>query len=123
MPKWSSWPKWIKCTLWIFLYLAVWFGFGAAYRSDAEWSHGEDFSFSGDLKTEALISAFREKAHSRADHGIIKALFDNRQYSKLCLPLALEQSPDAAGSSVEPPQYLVCNSKVGFYWGLYYADH
>jgi hypothetical protein len=108
MPKWSNWPKWIKCTLWIFLYLAVWFGFGVAYRSDAQWSHGEDFSFSGDLKTEALISAFREKADSKADHGIIKALVDNKEYSKLCLPVTLEPSTNAARSPDEkPPQYLV----------------
>jgi voltage-gated potassium channel len=96
-------------------YFGTWFGFGFAYRSRAESSHGTAFSFVGDILTRSRITAFKEAMKTNVDDGYVQAIFDNGAFGYPCNGLHTDE---------DMPMYraTICVRPMGLAWALYYVQ-
>jgi hypothetical protein len=110
--------RFLAASPWLVVYLLVWLACGIAYKRIADYSHGDDFVFAGDLKTSSLVAAFKEKSGSRVNDGVVKAVVDGHVVDRQCqlVPLFAMDAPRASG--VTPS----CNRPMGFEWAYYYFE-
>jgi hypothetical protein len=109
---------WKKAYPYLVGYFTVWFGCGVAYDQIADWSHGDDFVFAGDVKPNSIISAFKAKTGSTVNDGIIRAVIDGNPYGRSCTHLEI----DPFDGPLAPRTYLVCNKPLGVVLSHYYYE-